>query len=116
MGHRARPQDEAAPGDRHLRRTWRRFGEREVLPPREDGLRKRFAIPRTDGATGSGAGGDRREAGEETGEGETLRTESAATEKSLRMPQRRRERRENRRAEARESVCHGSAGEILRPA
>ena len=50
---KARP----APEGRHLRRTRRRSGQRQVLPQGRHGLRELLAVPGADRAAGGGAGG-----------------------------------------------------------
>ena len=57
------PQNPAQPQDRHLRRAWRRSGERQVLPQDRPELRLLLALPAAHGAAGRGAGGSRREVG-----------------------------------------------------
>ena len=56
LGHRKGARDASKAEGWHLRRTRRRCGKREVLPPDRDGLRERFAVPRADFAAGGGAG------------------------------------------------------------
>ena len=56
LGHRARPQDQPKTKGGHLRRTRRRFGQREVLPRSWHGLRQRLPIPRANLSFGCGSG------------------------------------------------------------
>ncbi len=77
-GRETRPKLE----DRHLRRAWRRCGEREVLPQGGHELRERVAVPRADCAAGGGAGGD----GGEEKEAEIGRSRRQRRQRTQRRP------------------------------
>ncbi len=57
MGVEKRSQRPNRFEDRHLRRTRRRSGQRDLLPQDRAGLRELLPVPRAGGSAGGGAGG-----------------------------------------------------------